>query len=370
MKILFINSVCGIRSTGRIVAELADRYAAQGHEVRIAYGRERASEKYAHLSYRVGTEADVRINALKARLFDKEGFYARKQTKEFIGFADDYDPDVLWLHNLHGYYLNVELLFDWIKQRPAMKVIWTLHDCWAFTGHCAHFDYVKCLRWRDGCESCPQKKEYPRSWGLDRSRESYRRKKEAFCGVRDMTLITPSKWLAEQVKQSFLKQYPIRIVRNTINEDVFKPTVSDFRKANGLSDKMIVLGVASAWSERKGLSDFVKLSDMLSDAYKIVLVGLTKKQISKMPKNILCIEKTDSAEELAQIYTAADVFLNLTYEDSYPTVNLEAIACKTPCLTYRTGGSVESVSPENIADQGDLQEIVKKIKEICGMENQ
>ena len=369
MKVLFVNSVCGIRSTGRIVSELADRYTEQGHEVMIAYGRERAAEKYARVSYRIGTDTDVKINALKARLFDKEGFHARKQTEEFIKFANNYDPDVLWLHNLHGYYMNIELLFDWIKQRPSMKVMWTLHDCWAFTGHCAHFDYVKCSRWREGCEKCPQKGEYPTSWVSDRSHESYRRKKEAFCGVKDMTLITPSEWLADLVKQSFLNQYPIRTVYNTIDEDVFKPTESDFRRANGLEDKTVVLGVASAWSERKGLSDFVRLADMLPDDYGIVLVGLTKKQISKMPKNILCIEKTDSARELAQIYTAADVFLNLTYEDTYPTVNLEARACGTPCLTYRTGGSVESVPSENIVSQGDLQEIVKRMKEICGMEN-
>ena len=188
MKVLFINSVCGIRSTGRIVSDLADHYMSQGHEVKIAYGREAAAEKYAHISYRIGTDADVKINALKARLLDNDGFNALRQTKKFIEFANDYNPDVLWLHNLHGYYINIDLLFDWIKQRPEMRILWTLHDCWSLTGHCAHFDYAKCSRWKDGCGNCPQKNVYPASWILDRSRENYRRKKAAFCGVEDLTL--------------------------------------------------------------------------------------------------------------------------------------------------------------------------------------
>ena len=183
--------------------------------------------------------------------------------------------------------------------------------------------------------------------------------------MKDMTLITPSVWLADLVKQSFLKEYPVKVVPNTIDTNIFRPTKGDFRKRKDLECKKIVLGVASAWSERKGLSDFVKLSEKLPSEYRIVLVGLTKKQIQKMPENILSIERTNSAKELAQIYTAADVFINLTYEDNYPTVNLEAQACGTPCLTYRTGGSVESVPSENIVEQGDLIAMAKKIKEIC-----
>lgn len=368
MKVLFINSVCGIRSTGRIVSDLADRYMSQGHEVKIAYGREAAAEKYAHISYRIGTDADVKINALKARLLDNDGFNALRQTKKFIEFANDYNPDVLWLHNLHGYYINIDLLFDWIKQRPEMKVMWTLHDCWSLTGHCAHFDYAKCSRWKDGCGSCPQKNVYPASWILDRSRENHRRKKEAFCGVEDLTLIVPSAWLARLVKQSFLKEYPVDVVRNTVDTEIFRPAEGDFRKQTGLEDKKIVLGVASAWSDRKGLSDFIKLSDMLPSDYKIVLVGLTKKQTEKMPENIFCMERTNSARELAQIYTQADVFVNLTYEDTYPTVNLESQACGTVCLTYRTGGSPESVPPENVVEQGDLKAMAKRIEEICKTE--
>lgn len=365
MKILFINSVCGIRSTGRIVTDLAEYYTVQGNEVKIAYGRETVPEKYRKISYRIGTDFDVKVNGLKARLWDNEGFNAEQQTNEFVKWADNYNPDLVWLHNLHGYYINIEILFRWIKTRPNMEVRWTLHDCWAFTGHCSHFSYVKCDRWKEKCFQCPQKKEYPKGLFLDNSFENYRRKKKAFCGVENMTVITPSKWLADLVKQSFLKDYPVEVVHNTIDTDVFRPTPSNFREHYGLQDKKIVLGVASSWGERKGMYDFFKLSELLDISFRIVMIGLSGEQIKKLPSSIIGIERTNSSSQLAEIYTAADVFVNLTYEDNYPTVNLEAQACGTPCITYRTGGSVESVPEDNIVEQGDLNAMVSKIQEIC-----
>lgn len=364
MRVLLINSVCGIRSTGRIVTDIAEEYMESGHECRIAYGRENAPKKYESISYRIGTDANVKLNALKARILDNEGFNAKKETERFINWANNYNPDVLWLHNLHGYYLNIELLFAWIKTRPAMKVKWTLHDCWAFTGHCAHFSYEGCTKWKQGCFKCPQRAEYPKSILKDNCKSNYQRKKQSLCGVRDMTVITPSHWLARLVKQSFLKEYPITVVHNSIDTSVFKPSESDFRDKHGLQEKTIVLGVASSWSEKKGVSDFVKLSHLLGKDYKVVMVGLSKKQIKAMPDSILCIERTNSKTELAEIYTASDVFVNLTYEDTYPTVNLEALSCGTPCLTYRTGGSVESVAEDCVVEQGDLSALVAKIEEI------
>ena len=362
MKILLINSVCGIRSTGRIVTDIADRYIAEGHECKIAYGRESVPQKYQSLSYRVSSQTDVKWNALKARLFDNEGMNATWATKKFLKWANDYNPDLLWIHNLHGYYINIDLLFQWIKKRPHMQVKWTLHDCWAFTGHCAHFSYVKCDLWKTGCRDCPQKYGYPKSVLLDKSKQSYERKKKAFCGVRNMTLITPSKWLADLTKQSFLNEYPIEIHHNTIDTTVFRPTSSDFREKMGLCDRKIVLGVASAWSERKGLDDFVRLADALCENYAVVLVGLATSPSDK----IICVPKTNSKEALAEIYSAADIFVNLTYEDTYPTVNLEAQSCGTPCLTYETGGSVESVPPQNVVAQGDLSAMIEKIKSMIG----
>lgn len=364
MKVLIINSVCGIRSTGRIAADIAEEYMARGDECRIAYGRERVPAEYSDIAVRIGSEAGVRANALAARIFDNEGFGAVRATARFLDRASAYDPDLLWLHNLHGYYINVGMLFDWIKSRPAMEVRWTLHDCWAFTGHCAHFSYVGCEQWRSACIRCPQKKSYPKSLFADNCKRNFEKKRAAFCGVNKMTLITPSEWLAGLVRESFLGGYPIEVVNNRIDREAFVPTASDMRRKYGIEDKIVVLGVASAWSERKGLGDFVRLAGMLGDGYAVVIAGLTPSQAAKMPRGIIPITRTDSKKELAGIYTAADVFLNLTYEDNYPTVNLEAQACGTPCITYRTGGCAEMVPPENAVEPGDLESVVRRIVEL------
>ena len=365
MKILLINSVCGIGSTGRICTDLAEAFERDGHEVKIAYGRSPyVPEQYRKYAVQISPHISVKINALKARLFDNEGLNAKKTTQEFLSWANDFDPDLLWLHNLHGYYINYEMLFEWIKSRPQMQVKWTLHDCWAFTGHCVYFTMMKCDQWKTHCLHCPQTRQYPKSIFADRSKKNFNKKKNAFVGVKKMTLITPSNWLANLVKQSFLNVYPIEVRYNTIDTTVFKPTPSDFREEHGIQNKTIVLGVASAWDQRKGFDDFIKLSSILDDRYIIVLVGVSEKQIMKLPENIIGLEKTNNTKELAEIYTAADVFLNLTYEDNYPTVNLESQACGTPCITYRTGGSVESVPQYNVADQGDLNGIAKKIEDV------
>lgn len=364
MKVLQINSVCGIRSTGRIATDIAENFVSEGNICKIAYGRATAPDNYKNLSYRIGNDIHVIMNVLQARLLDNEGFNAKRSTAAFLKWAEEYDPDLLWLHNLHGYYINVEMLFNWIKQRPQMEVKWTLHDCWAFTGHCAHFSYARCDQWEKQCTKCPQKKCYPAGFLMDNCKDSFKRKKEAFCGVRNMTIITPSEWLAKLVSRSFLSEYPIAVVHNTIDTNVFKPTESGFREEYGLENKVVVLGVASAWGQRKGLNDFLKLSEILDDRFAVVIVGVTERQKKRLPKRVIAIEKTNSARELAQIYTAADVFLNLTYEDTYPTVNLEAQACGTPVITYRTGGSVESVPGENIAEQGDICGVAKLIERL------
>ena len=364
MRVLMINSVCGIRSTGRICTDLADKFENEGHTVKIAYGRETVPDNYRKYAVRIGSDADNMLSAVHTRLTDKHGFSNKKATERFLQWAENYNPDLLWLHNLHGYYINVEMLFDWIKSRPDMQVKWTLHDCWAFTGHCSHFTVARCKQWKTHCLHCVQKKRYPSSFLTDNCKSNFDRKKAAFTGVKNMTLIAPSKWLADLVKQSFLKEYPIEVVYNTIDTNVFKPVPSDFRERFCLQDKKIILGVASAWGERKGLNDFIKLSEMLDDRFAIVLVGLTDKQISQMPKKIVALKRTNSTKELAEIYTAADVFFNPTYEDNYPTVNLEAQACGTPVITYRTGGSPESVPDANVIEPGALSVAAEKFSEL------
>ncbi len=361
MKILMINSVCGIRSTGRICTDIADELSAQGHQVKIAYGREDVPEKYRKYAIKIGSNMDQKLHALRTRIRDEHGFGSKKATKKFLAWADEFNPDLVWLHNIHGYYIHVETLFDWIKKREDMQVKWTLHDCWAFTGHCSFFTMAKCEKWKTNCSSCSQKLSYPSSLLKDNSKENFLRKKKAFSGVKNMQLITPSKWLADLVKESILKEYPVEVRYNTIDTTVFKPTSSNFRKNHGLEGKKIILGVASVWDERKGLKDFLRLADVLDDRYAIVLVGVNKKQMKALPERIIAIQRTNSATELAEIYSAADVFFNPTYEDNYPTVNLEAQACGTPVITYRTGGSVESVPAENVIPCGDVQAFEEKL---------
>lgn len=350
MNVLLINSVCGIGSTGRICADIAKKLEADGHEVKIAYGRtSTVPEQYGKYAVRIGSGIDVKVAGIQSRLFDNHGLASKHATKKFLQWADEYDPDLLWLHNLHGYYINYELLFQWITSRPQMEVKWTLHDCWAFTGHCSYFTAAKCEQWKTRCSHCPQTHRYPVCYGKGDASQNFDRKRKAFTGVKNLTLITPSQWLADLVKQSFLKEYPVEVHYNTIDRNIFKPTPSDFRERYGLVGKKIVLGVASIWDERKGLRDFYKLATMLDDWYAIVLVGLNEKQMKKLPMNILGIKRTNSPRELATIYTAADVFFNPTYEDNYPTVNLEAEACGTRVVTYDTGGCRETIhSPESV----------------------
>ena len=360
MKILMINVCCGTGSTGRICTDLADMLIEQGHECKIAYGRDEVPEKYHNIAVKIGTSFGVYCNALKARLLDNEGFNATKATKNFIKWVKEYDPDIIHLHNLHGYYLNVKILFEYLKT-CGKKIIWTLHDCWAFTGHCSYFDCPHCDRWKTECGQCARVKDYPKTF-FSHAKRNFRRKKDLFCGVPNLTIVTPSKWLAGLVKESFLKDYNVEVVNNGIDQNVFKPTESNFREKYGLVGKKIILGVASVWSERKGLNDFIKLADLIDSDTSIVLVGVNKKQKKLLPKNIVAIERTNNAKELAEIYTAADVFFNPTYEDNYPTVNLEAQACGTTVVTYATGGSPESVPGANVIEVGKIPTSFENIR--------
>ena len=344
MKVLLINSVCGIGSTGKIVGALAQEFTFQGHEAVIAYGRDgTVPEEFRPYAHRIGSDLGVKVSAVRSRLLDDHGFANEIATKRFLQWAEQYNPDLLWLHNLHGYYLHVGLLFDWIKSRPHMQVKWTLHDCWAFTGHCTHFTWAKCEKWKTGCHHCPEKGSYPASMGLDNSRCNYERKKNAFTGVKNMTLIVPSHWLEGLMKQSFLAQYPVEVQYNTLNRDVFKPTPSQFLETHGLEGKKIVLGVAGVWTDRKGLGDFLELRKLLEDSYAIVLVGLTEQQIKILPEGILGLPRTHNAVQLAQIYTAADVFVNPSREETFGMTTLEAICCGTPAIVYRDTACQEVV---------------------------
>lgn len=339
MKYLFINVVAGIGSTGRIAAEKCRELQAQGDECVLAYGRaENGCEGIR--THRIGTDRDIKLHGLMTRTLDLNGFCSTKATKEFVQWIREYDPDVIWLHNIHGYYLNVEVLFDYLKS-CGKPIKWTLHDCWSFTGHCAYFSAVGCEQWKTGCRKCPQLGTYPACKGISNVARNYARKKAAFTGVPDMQLITPSKWLADLVKQSYLREYPVEVVYNTIDKTIFKPTPSNFREKYGLTDKTIVLGVANLWEERKGLKDFYALANMLDSSYAIVLVGLNEKQIRELPNNIQGIKRTNSPRELAAIYTAADVFVNPSVEETFGMTPIEAQACGTPTIVYENTACAE-----------------------------
>ncbi len=359
MKILMINSVCGIRSTGRICTDLASALEKQGHEVKIAYGRENVPECFQKYAVRIGTDFDVKMHGIKARLFDGSGWGSKRATIHFIEWVKAYDPDIIHLHNIHGYYINIEVLFNYLRT-CGKKIIWTLHDCWAFTGHSAYCESANCIKWKSGCYNCPKKNSYPLSM-IDQSRFNWENKKKLFTGIPNLLIVTPSNWLKDLVKESFLSDYEITVINNGINTAVFKPRKSDIKNRLGISKKKVLLGVASVWERRKGLDDFIELSNLLDDRYQIVLVGLSLSQIKRLPPRIIGIERTDSISELVDLYSAADVFLNLTYEDNYPTTNLEARACGTPVITYDTGGSPESAGMQYVVKKGDLSAVLKMI---------
>lgn len=359
MKILMINSVCGIRSTGRICTDIADALEKKGYEVKIAYGRFDVPEKYQKYAIKIGNQLGVYFHIGQSLLMDNSGLLNKRATEKFIEWVKEYDPDVIHLHNIHGYYIHIPTLFEYLK-KCNKTIFWTLHDCWSFTGHCAYFDYINCKKWENGCYDCKLKHSYPPSLLLDKSKENYLLKKELFTNISNMTLITPSEWLASLVNQSFLKEYTVKVIHNQINHTIFHPIESNLKNQYCIFDKKILLGVASVWEKRKGLDDFIQLSKLISTDYMIVLIGLNNKQLKLLPKNIIGIRHTSNAEELAQWYTCADVFLNLTYEDNYPTTNLESIACGTPVITYNTGGSPESANYYGITvKKGDLQAIIE-----------
>ncbi len=362
MKVLQINSVCGIGSTGRIATDLHQTLINSGHESYIAFGRN--TPRNCAENIRIGTDLDVCRHVLLTRTLDKHGFGSRKATRLFLRSVEDLDPDIIHLHNIHGYYINIELLFEYLKSVDK-PVVWTLHDCWPFTGHCSHFDYIGCDKWKTHCGNCPQRGEYPKSL-IDNSRLNFARKKESFTGIRDLTIVSPSKWLAELVKTSFLGNYPVNVINNGIDLSVFKPTSSDFRRKYGLEDKFIILGVANVWSAKKGLHIFYELSGQLLEDEVVILVGLSPTQMKDLPEGIVGITNTKNAVELASIYSAADVFLNPTLEDNFPTTNIEALACGLPVITFDTGGSPESVLGDcgMVVEKNNLNGLVNAIQKM------
>lgn len=366
MKVLQINSVCGIRSTGRICTDLAETLEAHGHECKIAYGRETVPEKFSRFAYRIGNDRDVLIHGLFSRIFDNSGFMSKRVTKRFIKWIKEYNPDIIHLHNIHGYYINIEVLFKFLAECNK-PVVWTMHDCWAFTGHCTYFDYAGCNKWKDGCHNCSQKKEYPSSLVADRSKKNYLKKRELFKSVNNLTVVTVSDWLKSVVEQSFLKDFNIKTIYNGIDLTMFTPCKTDIFKEYGLEGCKVILGVASAWSQRKGLDIFIKLGKKLDKGYKIVLVGVDDKQKENIPDNILCINRTNNVGELAQIYSSAKVFINPSREETMGLTTVESLACGTPVIVSNKTALPECIDNTcgEVVDCEDIDSLYAAICRVC-----
>ena len=342
-------------SVGRIAEQIGQTVINKGWNSYITYARNYLPSTSTVI--KIGNKFDIYLHGINSRLFDNHCLCSTGATKKLIKQIAQIQPDIILLHNIHGYFLNMIILFNYLSTLDT-PVVWVLHDCWPFTGHCAYFDYVGCDKWKSRCHHCPQKREYPKSLCLDRSSRNYTLKKQLFNQVKNMRIVPVSRWLGSMVQQSFLNQYPVRVIQNGIDLNTFSPqsNTEQIKEKYGVSGKFLLLGVANVWEQRKGLQDFIALSQRLDQNFQIVLVGLKRKQIRKLPKNIIGVEHTESVQELAELYSAADLFVNPTWQDTFPTTNLEALACGTPVITYRTGGSVESVSDDTgfIVDKGDI----------------
>lgn len=365
MKIVQINATCGAGSTGKICVAISNKLSLRETENYILYS---SGNSDCPLGIKYAVKRSLKLQTLASRTFGNFGFEARGITKRLVKELEKIKPDIIHIHNIHSHNCNLEVLFDYIRKNE-IKVFWTFHDCWAFTSYCTYFDMANCNKWLAGCYNCPQRKQF--SWFFDRSPYLYNKKKAAIKDV-DLTVITPSNWLADLVKESFFKGFPIKVINNGIDLNIFKPTDSDFRKRYSCENKKIVLGVAFGWGKRKGLDVFIELAERLdSKKYQIVLVGTNNNVDDILPENIISIHKTASQSKLAEIYTVADVFVNPTREENYPTVNMEALACGTPVVTFNTGGSPEMLDETcgSIVPKNDIGAMLNEIIRICETES-
>lgn len=365
MVIVEINGV-KYGSTGHIMLDIAEAGRASNLEVYTACPDSRLNRKI-HLEKHIviGNIVTNKINRALAQITGLQDCFSLLSTRRFINRMKKKHVDIVHLHNLHGSFLNLRLLFKYIKKND-IKVIWTLHDCWAFTAKCPYFDMVQCSKWKTGCYACQQYKEYPKS-NIDQTKRLWRLKKKSFTSVTNLAIVTPSEWLADLVKQSFLKKYPVRVINNGIDLNTFKPTESTFREQVLNGARYLILAVAFGWETRKGIDVIIELAKRLPKAYRMVIVGADNSEKETLPDNIVVIPRTFSQSELAVIYSAADVFVNPTREDNFPTVNMESIACGTPVITFETGGSPESIGELSgrVVRKDDVDELIESIKELC-----
>ena len=369
-KLLQINPVIrNNTSTGRIMQEIGELAMANGWDSYIAYSGGRDGIKPCRSKLvPVGGKVDVAVHGLLTRFLDMHGLGSRIATKRFIKEIERIQPDVIHIHNIHGYFLNYKILFDYLS-KAAIPVVWTVHDCWLYTGHCYHYASVGCEKWKEQCCHCPQIRAFPTSYFVDRSKQNFLDKRSAFTSVKDMTIVTVSDWMKGEMSSSFLKDCRFQVIHNGIDLDVFdvQADYEAVREKYNLGTKKIILGLASIWCKEKGWDDFVEMSGMLNEDEVIVMVGVSEEQMKRLPSNIVAIRRTENVRQLAELYSAATAFVNPTWQDNYPTVNLEAIACGTPVVTYRTGGSIEAVTEKTgfVVEQGDVKGLLEAVRRIA-----
>lgn len=366
MRIAIINSVSEIGSTGKIVASLAKACNENGIETHVYRGRKIPKHMEKEFDYRFNNDLSVINNKLKSLIFDNEGFNAKKDTVKLINELENFKPDLIHLHNLHGYYLNLELLISFICENN-IPVIWTFHDCWPYTGHCSHYVDKNCLSWQSGCEKCKYKKDYPSSFGLSKSRKNYILKSNLFTRISNLTIVVPSQWLKQEVELSFFKNYPINVISSGIDLNIFQPNFSnDIYETYNLPNKKILLGVASVWNEAKGLNMFLELAAKIPDEFQMVLVGLDKSKTRGLPESVIGIPRVHDQEKLAELYSQSYAFLNLSSHETQGLTTIEAIACQTPVIVFDNTAIPESVNRSNgiVVPNRDLSAILEAINDI------
>ena len=369
MRVAQIN-VTSELSTGKIALAICETLQQSGHAALLCYSRGGIPQGVP--GYRIGSRADTLVHAGLARFLDCAGFLSRGATKKLVRQLKLYKPDLVHLHNLHGYYLNLPILMEYL-QNAGVPVVWTLHDCWPFTGHCAHYSMARCERFISGCHHCPNQKQYPASVLLDRSRQNWRKKREILTALPDLTLCAPSRWLAGEAQKSFLGGYPVRVLPSGIDLSVFRPageeavqTVIDRYRLARFGSKPILLSAASAWRAAKGINDLIDLQALLQDEAVIVIAGLTAKQMEILPPEIIGLPLIHGADTLRALYTAADLYLSLSYEESQGLTLVEALACGTQVLCYNQTALPEIVTPETgvVAPAGNVRAVAAACREL------
>ncbi len=370
MRIAEINMM-HVGSTGRIMFGIAHAAIEANHEVYTfsPYYYQKSSkmenqsiENHTFFSSLIETKIHIGL----AEMTGLHGCWSFFGTGQLIRSLKKIKPDILHLHNLHNFTINLPMLFAYIK-KERVSTVWTLHDCWSMTGKCPHFQVTQCDKWKTGCFRCPVVREYPKAY-IDQTKLMWRLKRKWFTGITNMMIVTPSQWLANIVKESYLSEYPVRVINNGVDDGIFHPVESNSYEKYGIkANKYKVLGVSFDWDWKKGLDVFIALSKILPENYQIILVGTNEGIDQTLPEKIISIHRTQNQKELAELYSMADVFVNPTREDTFPTVNLEALSCGTPVVTFRTGGSPECIDESCgiSVDCDDLDEMKRSIVQVC-----